>query len=227
MTLNTVTAEKLVKSRKRVADHGEVYTPRWLVEDMLDLVKQETERIDSRFLEPACGDGNFLAIVLEKKMAMIQLRYRKSQSEFEKYSVVGVASIYGIDILKDNVEACRDRLFRIFETHYKKAFKQKFKENCIKSIKKVLSLNIIHGDALSLKSCEPDPKSIVFAEWSLVNDRQIKRRDFEFAELVATASYNSDKSMPLFSDLGKDVFIPKPIAEHPLTHYLKLHDVKE
>ncbi|HBE96450.1 MAG TPA: restriction endonuclease subunit M [Verrucomicrobiales bacterium] len=215
--------EKLVVSKQRVADHGEVYTPSWLVDDMLDLVKQETERIESRFLEPACGDGNFLAKVLERKLAIIQQRYRKSQSEFEKYSVVAVSSIYGIDIIEDNVVSCRKRLFDLFAEIYSSSFKDKIKQDCLLSVQKVFSLNIIHGDALSLQNCDSDPQPIVFAEWSLVNERQIKRRDFNFGELVSTAEYNSDSSMPLFSDQGEDVFIPNPVCEYPLQHYLKLH----
>ena len=64
-----INQESLVKSKQRVTDHGEVFTPSWMVEDMLNLVKGESERIDSRFLEPACGDGNFLKVVLQRKLA--------------------------------------------------------------------------------------------------------------------------------------------------------------
>jgi hypothetical protein len=218
--------ETLIKSKQRVADHGEVFTPSRLVDSMLDLVKQETERIDSRFLEPACGDGNFLAKTLERKLAILQQRYRKSQSEFEKYSVVAVSSIYGIDIIEDNVVSCRKRLLDIFEGVYGNIFKDKIKKDCLLSVQKIFSLNIIHGDALSLQTCDSDPEPIVFAEWSLVNERQIKRRDFNFGELISTAEYNSDSSMPLFSDKGEDVFIPNPVSEYPLQHYLKLHNAE-
>jgi hypothetical protein len=218
--------ETLIKSKQRVADHGEVFTPSRLVDSMLDLVKQETERIESRFLEPACGDGNFLAKVLERKLAIIQQRYRKSQSEFEKHGVVAVSSIYGIDIIEDNVVSCRKRLFDLFAEIYGNTFKDKIKQDCLLSIQKVFSLNIIHGDALSLQTCDSDSQPIVFAEWSLVNERQIKRRDFNFGELISTAEYNSDSSMPLFSDQGEDVFIPNPVCEYPLQHYLKLHNAE-
>ena len=64
----------LIKSKKRVADHGEVFTPSWLVEAMLDLVNDETQRIDSRFLEPACGSGNFLVRVLQRKLGAIEIK---------------------------------------------------------------------------------------------------------------------------------------------------------
>ena len=66
--------ERQVKSRARVADHGEVFTADREVNAMLDLVKQDTERVDSRFLEPACGDGNFLAEILRRKLQAARLR---------------------------------------------------------------------------------------------------------------------------------------------------------
>ena len=215
--------ETLIKSKQRVADHGEVFTPTWLVDSMLDLVKQETERIDARFLEPACGDGNFLSQVLSRKLEIISKRYRKSQNEYEKYAVVGISSIYGIDIIQDNVVACRDRLLNIFEDEYKDIYKDKINPSCIESVKKILSLNIVHGDALSLKSCDKIPKPIVFPEWSLVNATHFKRRDFSFEELMTTSDYNS---MPLFSDQNEDVFIPTPVKEYDLVHYLKINDAK-
>lgn len=100
-------AEKLVVSRQRVIDHGEVYTPSALVNAMLDLVKAETERIDSRFLEPACGSGNFLAEILARRLAVVEKGYRKNQLEYERNAVLAVSSVYGIEILEDNARECR------------------------------------------------------------------------------------------------------------------------
>ncbi|WP_304063639.1 hypothetical protein [Pedobacter glucosidilyticus] len=91
-----------VKSKKRVTDHGEVFTSQREVSAMLDLVKHETERIDSRFLEPTCGNGNFLAEVLRRKLEIVNSRYSKNQVEWERYSIMAVSSIYGVDILEDN-----------------------------------------------------------------------------------------------------------------------------
>src|SRR5262245_14606222 len=107
--------ESQVVSKKRVTVHGEVLTAKREINAMLDLVKQETDRIESRFLEPACGNGNFLTVVLERKLNVVEKRYRKSQLDFERYAVLAVSSIYGIDILPDNVRACRQRLFEIFD----------------------------------------------------------------------------------------------------------------
>ncbi len=139
--------QKQVKSKKRVTDHGEVFTNQREVNAMLDLVKHETERIDSRFLEPACGNGNFLAEVLRRKLAAVDSRYSKSQVEWERYSVIAVSSIYGVDILEDNAQECRDRLLGIYTDWYSKVFNQ-VKNECIRSVRFLLSRNILWGDAL-------------------------------------------------------------------------------
>lgn len=189
------------------------------VNAMLDLVKQETERIDSRFLEPACGTGNFLAEILERKLRVVESRYGKSQSDYERYSVLAVSSIYGIDLLEDNVEECRRRLFEVFERHYGMLFRAE----CLRTVKFIISRNIIHGDALTLKTVGENPQPIVFSEWSLVNGSLLKRRDFAFQELL---SFAGTRETPLFSDLGDEVFFPMPLREYPLAHYLKVADVK-
>ncbi|MBP7049560.1 MAG: SAM-dependent DNA methyltransferase [Phycisphaerae bacterium] len=211
--------EKQVVSKKRVADHGEVLTGRREVNAMLDLVQQETERIDSRFLEPACGTGNFLTEILERKLRVVDRRYRRSDIEHERYTLLAVSSIYGIDLLKDNVVQCRRRLLAIVESHCKSLFNEDF----LRTIRFVLERNIIHGNALSLKTVSDEPKPIVFSEWSLVNGSMVKRRDFEFHALL---SFAGTKGEPLFSDLGEEAFFPEPIRDYPLTHYLKLADAQ-
>src|SRR5438874_13303462 len=108
----------VVRTKKRVADHGEVLTGHREVNAMLDLVRQETERIGSRFLEPACGNGNFLSAILERKLAVVEQRYARAQLEFERNAVLAVSSVYGIDILDDNVRQCRERLFQIFNNGF-------------------------------------------------------------------------------------------------------------
>ena len=213
-----------VVSKKRVADHGEVLTAEREVNAMLDLVKHETERIDSRFLEPACGTGNFLAPILQKKLSVIKNRYAKSQLEFERYAVIAIGSIYGVDILEDNVHSCRGRLFNIFDDLYTSLYKQQCKRACRDSVRFILSRNILLGDALSLKTVGGRSEPIVFSEWSLVTSSQIKRRDFRFAEL---AEFNP-KMPALFdakeiSDTGEAVFSPQPIKEYPLCNFLEIH----
>ena len=207
--------EKQVKSKKRVTDHGEVFTNQREVNAMLDLVKHETERIDSRFLEPACGNGNFLAEVLRRKLAVVDSRYSKSQVEWERYSVIAVSSIYGVDILEDNAQECRDRLFDIYTDWYSKLFKQ-VKNDCIRSVQFLLNRNILWGDALDFTN--PVTKQpIVFSEWAAVNGSMLKRRDYMFKFLVEKTHQFS-----MFNDEGNAAAIDEPVKDFPLIHFLKL-----
>ena len=209
-----------IKSKQRVANHGEVFTSEREVNSMLDLVKQETERIDSRFLEPACGDGNFLSEILNRKLAIVKSRYGKSRKECDKYSLVAITSIYGIELLNDNIKGCRERLFDIYFDWYNAVSKGPENEQLFKCAKYVLSKNIIHGDALTLKTAGQNEKPIIFFEWSFIQN-MVKRRCFAFDDLLKN---NAIKETPLSSDLGDDVFLPKAIEEFPLVHYLELAD---
>ena len=211
-----------IKSKQRVKDHGEVFTQEREVNAMLDLVKNETERIESRFLEPACGDGNFLAPLLEKKLAIVNRKYGSSQNEFERMSLIAVSSIYGVELLRDNVEVCVERLYEIFNDVYKKLYKDKSKDEFRKSIQFVLKRNILQGDALTLKRVD-NKEHIIFSFLLLVNNKMIKRRDFQFIDL---AEFNPKTpslwSITEKSDTGETVFSPMPLKEFPLMHYLKL-----
>lgn len=213
---------KIVKSKDRVKNHGEVFTQEREVNAMLDLVKNETERIEARFLEPACGDGNFLAPILERKLAAVKKKYGVSQTEFERMALLATGSIYGVELLQDNVEVCINRLYKIVDDIYAKLFKNKCREEFKKSIRFVLNRNILQGDALTLKK-SAGKEFIIFSEWALVNGSMIKRRDFEYREL---ADFNPNKptlfSVREVSDTGEAVFSPMPVKEFPLMHYLKL-----
>lgn len=204
-----------VKSKKRVADHGEVFTNDREVNAMLDLVKHETERIDSRFLEPACGNGNFLAEVLRRKLIVIDSRYSKSQMEWEQYSVIAVSSIYGVDILEDNARECRERLLGIYTDWYSRVFKQ-VKDDCIRSVRFLFGRNILWGDALDFTN--PETKQpIIFSEWSAVNGSMLKRRDYMFKFLV-----EKTHQFAMFNDEGNAAAIDEPVKDFPLIHFLKL-----
>jgi len=211
-----------VKSKQRVKDHGEVFTPDFIVNDMLDLVKNETERIESRFLEPACGDGNFLAPILERKLEVVKKKYKSSQVEFERNTLLAVSSIYGVELLKDNVAVCIERLYKIIDDIYSNLYKEKCNADFRKSVRFVLSRNILQGNALDLKTSD-GKEHIVFSEWALANGSSIKRRDFEYREL---ADFDPKKptlfSLREVSDTGETVFSPMPVKEFPLKHYLKL-----
>ena len=201
-----------IKSKTRVRDKGEVFTNPREVNAMLDLVKQETERIDSRFLEPACGNGNFLIEILRRKLEVVKARYKKSQWEYEKNALIAVMSIYGVDIMQDNIDECIKRLLNLFEDYYKSLFKKQIKTEYLEIVKFVLTKNILSGDALTMKTNEEQP--IVFAEWSFVKGSLVQRRDFSYEQLL-TKDKNGQQTL-----LGD--FIEKPIKTYPLTHYLDL-----
>jgi len=209
-------SDNQVKSKKRVADHGEVFTAEREVNAMLDLVKHETERIESRFLEPACGNGNFLAEILRRKLTVVINRYAKSQTEWERYAVLAVSSIYGVEILEDNTIECRKRLLAIFEENYARLFKNNIKPECLNSVQFLLNRNILWGDALDFTN-PVTREPIVFSEWSAVNGSMLKRRDYVFRFLVEKSHQFS-----LFNDEGEAAAIDEPIKDFPLVHFLKL-----
>lgn len=204
-----------IKSKQRVSDHAEVFTSEREVNAMLDLVKQETERIDSRFLEPACGDGNFLSEILNRKLKIVKGRYRKSQNELDKYSLVAITSIYGVELLEDNVSRCRERLFDIYLNWYSSIYQERQNEQLFECVKFVLSKNIIQGDALTLKTVGNTEEPIVFSEWSFTQN-MVKRRCFAFDKLLQNQSI---RETPLISDLGDEAFLPTPIKEFPMVDY--------
>lgn len=196
------TAEQLIFSKQRVADHGEVFTPAWMVEAMLDLVKDETERIDSRFLEPACGSGNFLIKVLQRRLAAIELKYGRSDFEKKHYALLGLMCIYGIELLPDNIAKCRANLLEIF-VEFLRASPS---DDLFKAAFFVLEQNIIHGDALSMSTDKGEP--ITFAEWGYLGKGKFQRRDFRFDALAQSSAFSEEGS--LFANVGKhEIFTPK------------------
>lgn len=221
-----------VKSRQRVQDHGEVFTNEREVNAMLDMVKQETERIESRFLEPACGNGNFLAEVLRRKLAVVTQQYKKNPDDYMRYAFAAVSSLYGVDILEDNAQECRDRLFEIVESEARRSIKNP-DEAFLDAVRYLLNKNVLCGDALTLKDSNGNP--ITFAEWSLVTGDKVKRRDFLLSELL-DGNTNMGETLSLFSfdeaneggirthtdweyNSEIDAYIPSAIKEYPLTNY--------
>jgi hypothetical protein len=191
----------LVKSRQRVADHGEVFTPDWLVEAMLDLVKDETERIDSRFLEPACGDGNFLVRILQRKLAAVEVKYGQSDFERRQYALLAVMCVYGIELLPDNIDDCRTNLITIFAEYLHLTRS----DDLYRAGFFVLSQNLVHGDALTMRAQGNVP--ITFAEWGYLGKGRFQRRDFRLDVLTGASAYSQEGD--LFANLGKhEIFRP-------------------
>lgn len=191
----------LVKSRQRVADHGEVFTPEWMVEAMLDLVKGETERIDSRFLEPACGSGNFLVEVLRRKLAAVELKYGKSDFEKRHYSLLAMMCIYGIELLEDNIAECRSNMLEILADYLKLDASQ----DLYRAASHVLSQNLVNGDALTMLTTCGEP--IAFAEWGYLGKGRFQRRDFRLDVLTGSSAFSAEGS--LFAHLSKhEIFTP-------------------
>ena len=193
--------ENLTRSKQRVADHGEVFTPAWLVEDMLNLVNNESERIDARFLEPACCSGNFLVKVLQRKLAAVETKYCNSPFEREHFAVFALMCVYGIELLPDNIAECRDNLLAIL-ADYLGITKRDLP---YRAGHYVLSQNLVHGDALKMRT--PDDKAITFAEWGYLGKGKFQRRDFRLDTLTQSSAYSQEGT--LFANLGKhELFTP-------------------
>ncbi len=191
----------LLRSKQRVADHGEVFTPSWMVEAMLDLVKDETKRIDSRFLEPACGSGNFLVRVLQRKLTVVERKFGKSDFERRHYALLGLMCIYGIELLPDNIAECRANMLEILASH----LKVEDSDDLYRAASYVLSQNLVQGDALTMRA--HDGEAITFAEWGYVGKGKFQRRDFRFESLTQMSGFGESGS--LFADMGRhEVFTP-------------------
>jgi hypothetical protein len=191
----------LIKSKQRVADHGEVFTPSWMVEAMLDLVKGETERIDSRFLEPACGSGNFLVRILQRKLAAVELMYGKSDFEKRHYALLSLMCCYGIELLADNIAECRANMLEIVADY----LNIEESDDLYRAAFFVLSQNLIHGDALTMRTTDDQP--ITFAEWGYLGKGKFQRRNFRLDTLSQMSSLSEEGT--LFAHLGKhEIFAP-------------------
>ena len=222
---------KQIKSRERVAEHGEVFTAEREVNAMLDLVKSETERIESRFLEPACGNGNFLAEILRRKLAVVKKKYGKSKAEYEKYSLLAVSSVYGVDLLCDNVRECQDRLYEIWQGEYAAVCKDDVMPDCEEAVRFILKHNILCGNALTMMRVDPEgndtDQPIIFAQWDLMTGDLMKRRDYRLDELMRGHNEQMDLQMYLGGweyDEETHAWIPAPIQEFEPINYWEVQN---
>ena len=214
-----------VKSRQRVADHGEVFTAEREVKAMCDLVADECLRIDSRFLEPACGDGNFLAEILTRKLTVVTKKYKKLAYDWERNSLLALGSLYGVDILADNAVACRERLFGIWAKEYKTVCKSECNDETRNSAKYILERNIICGNALTLMTVDENQQDtgipIVFSEWTFpFNNAMIHRKDYTMAELLSASEQKKTGQLSLFAN--EDGEAEPTFLKEYISHYRRI-----
>lgn len=213
------------KSKERVRERGEVFTAEREVKAMCDLVKDETERIDSRFLEPACGDGNFLAEILTRKLEVVKRKYKKSTLDYEKNAVLAISSVYGVDIMQDNVLACRDRLFKLWDKEYKSVCKKDCNDQTREAVKFILTKNIVCGNALTLKCVDENgnetDEPIVFSEWAFITGFQMQRQDYTFAHLL---EMNNEKEEYVQQSLFIDSKDEGKFLRRYVTHYRRVQE---
>ena len=209
----------LFKSRARIRNFAEVNTNNKIADSMLNLINFEVENIESKILEPACGDGVFLEKILNKRLKYISKKFKGKKTQFEINSLICISTIYGIDILEDNIFMAKKTLYENYLLTYKTLFKDEVNKNFLKSIKYIFSKNLIIGDSISLK--DNKGKNIIFSEWSILNKYYVKETEFEFRDLVAYQL--SDDEPNLFSDLGEKAFLPKVLKNHKLKKYDKIY----
>ena len=226
-------AVRQVKSRQRVTDHGEVFTAEREVKAMCDLVADECLRIDSRFLEPACGDGNFLVEILSRKLEVVTRRYKKSPYDYERNALLALGSLYGVELLQDNAIACRNRLFALWKEKYEKAIKKKERNGeVLESAQYILEKNIICGNALTLHEVDEDGEDtgipIIFSQWAFATGPMMKREDYTFEELLHQNDELTDKvenkqmSLDLRFDDNQTDDEGTLIKEYEPVHYRRL-----
>lgn len=227
MAVNNQNKSQII-SRQRVAERGEVFTAEREVNAMLDLVANECLRPDSRFLEPACGNGNFLTAILKRKLSELRRKYKNSPYDYEKQAIVAIGSLYGVDIMRDNVDECRERLFSIWNEEYTAHCKSEASEEARQAAKFIISRNIINGNALTLMCVDSEGNDIsapiVFSEWALISSNQMQRSDYTMSDLLL---YNDNSEGNLFALSEEQKEEGGIFLRRYITHYKKVQDYGE
>lgn len=232
--------QRQIVSRERVRAHGEVYTAEREVNAMLDLVKAQSEDDGSTFLEPACGDGNFLVAILRRKLAALRKKYRRSSFDFEFNSLLVLGLLYGVDILPDNVTRCRRRLFDEWTAACRAVRKKPPDEALAKSAAFILERNVVCGNALSMMCVDAAGKDtkepIVFSEWKRPTTApNIQRTDYTMNEMLAKSdgvdrpAVGPDAPKPADGELlaESQAKFPKPIRRWKPKDYRRIWEDAE
>ena len=221
-----------IKSKERVSERGEVFTAEREVNAMLDLVANECLRPDSRFLEPACGDGNFLSAILKRKLTELRRKYKKSPRDYEKQAIVAIGSLYGVDIMNDNVLACRERLFVIWDDEYTAHCKGDASDEAREAARFIIGRNIVNGNALTLMCVDDEGNDtsapIVFSEWSLISATQMQRSDYTMSDLLTYNDNSVEDGMGnLFALTEEEKEEGGVFLRRYITHYKKVQEYGE
>ena len=229
-----------VKSKERVAEHGEVFTAEREVKAMCDLVATQCDNVDATFLEPACGDGNFLAEILDRKLARVKKDAKSDATQWEWLSVRAVASLYGVDIMQDNAEECRKRLYEQWDKAYKAACKKECNEETRESVRYILSKNIVCGNALTMMCVDANQQDtdeyIVFSEFKIARPYVLKHCEFRL-DVLLKANEKPQQQKQLTMDSAVDDiytyleinpvtgdYMPKPLREYNPLHYRRIKE---
>lgn len=178
--------EKIIVSEDRVASHGEVFTPTEIVCDMTNLIGCNTERFDCVVLEPSCGTGNFLIEILDRRISRVRKTYMRSQNEYEHYIFVSISTLFGIELIHENILECRKRMFSKVEDFYLRDFENSANLKFLELLKFVISKNIVHGNFITGMNASSSDK-MTFTQWTFFKTKKLKRRDFVLESLSSKA----------------------------------------
>lgn len=195
--------EKIIKSKMRVQNHGEVFTPLRIVNKMLDLpnIREACQNLTSTFLEPAAGEGVFLVEILDRKMKMTAKNYGDDLTRYENYSLLALSTLYGVELLEDNAQKCVMNMFQVFYDAYRKQAIEhgaKIKNKVLDSAKVIISNNIAQGNFLTKLSADGNP--ITFSEWQPVNFRtdakiiKIQRTEYMIEDILGGVEKQSGEA---------------------------------
>ena len=174
---------KLIKSKSRVRKHGEVFTPDWMVKKMLSepAIQKKIKDIRATFFEPSVGEGAFVTEILHQKLNHVDEISNKS--DWIENALWVVASIYGIELLTDNLIIAKHNLVNVLIEHYQKFYQKELSKNTdlYKSARYIIDNNIVQGNALTYLNNSNN--LIVFSEW-VKQDDKVKQLQFTFKSLV-------------------------------------------
>jgi hypothetical protein len=225
-----VSDERLIKSARRVKEHGEVFTPQHIVKLMLDQeeLKPDLNSLTATFLEPAAGEGAFLTEILRRKLRLAR-KLGNNFTEYEENALLALSSLYGIELLEDNVELLAMNMLSVFYQDYLQVVNQAGgRENAhvLESAKIIISANMAQGDALTQTTKDGSP--IVFSEWQLLSPkrgiRKVQRTEYTLVAIMSGGTPVDDVGKSHGSEqldlFGPEETLGQQLAEQPKYRYV-------